>query len=61
MKKLKILAKPVFLLAFVCAMSVTYASNAADCCQANDKGCIDRFGTKYDFDRPGPVCGPVDV
>jgi hypothetical protein len=61
MKKLRILAKPLFLLVFVGAMSVTFASVAADCCQANDNGCFDRFGTKYDFDRPGPVCGPVDV
>lgn len=60
MKKLKNLAKPLFLLVFVCSMSVTFASMAADCCQANSTGCFDREGTFYRFDRLGTTpCGPV--
>jgi hypothetical protein len=62
MQKLSILAKPLFLLVFVGAMSVTFGSVAADCCQANDNGCFDRFGTYYKYDRLGTTpCGPVDV
>jgi hypothetical protein len=61
MKKLKILARPLFVLVFVGAMTVSFASLAADCCQDDSKGCFDRFGTNYPEDRPGPVCGPVDV
>ncbi|MDF2156445.1 hypothetical protein [Algoriphagus sp. CAU 1675] len=60
MKKLRILAKPLFLLAFVGAMSVTFASVAADCCQDESTGCFDRYGTYYPKDRLGTrPCGPI--
>lgn len=62
MKKLKILAKPLFLLVFVGSMTVTFASIAADCCQANSNGCFDRFGTYYPGDRLGTrPCGPISI
>lgn len=60
MKKLRIFAKPLFLLVFVGAMTVTFASVAADCCQASSTGCFDRYGTFYPGDRLGTrPCGPV--
>ena len=59
MKNLKKLAKPLFLFVFVGAMSVTFSAVAADCCASNDKGCTDRLGTNYPFDRDGtPNCDP---
>jgi hypothetical protein len=62
MKRIKILAKPLFLLVFIGAMTVSFASVAADCCQANSNGCFDRYGTLYRFDRLGTTpCGPVAV
>lgn len=62
MKKLRIFAKPLFLLVFVGAMTVSFASVAADCCMSNSTGCIDREGTTYRFDRAGtPNCAEVDV
>ncbi|WP_338223520.1 hypothetical protein [Algoriphagus confluentis] len=60
MKKIKNFAKTLFILVFFSGMMVTFASVAADCCQANSTGCFDRFGTYYPGDRLGTrPCGPI--